>query len=213
MSRLLAADQSPALGTELVGRPYDASESAEPVQPPDLSAPTLQAPAPLTQLHRPARVLLGWMHPSEAQLWLVSRRQDATPTPQQVQQAERARAAVAARAVGIHQAGVVQEVAADLAEHIIALQTGPAATLLNEGWRVAIVDLPRICAAQPAVHIDHAEERTAAIDPTDLKSIAAVSLPLSAPSQLPVQFDQGQKAWVLSSANPNLAIFAHPPPV
>ncbi len=138
MSRLLAADQSPALGTELVGRPYDASESAEPVQPPDLSAPTLQAPAPLTQLHRPARVLLGWMHPSEAQLWLVSRRQDATPTPQQVQQAERARAAVAARAVGIHQAGVVQEVAADLAEHIIALQTGPAATLLNEGWRVAI---------------------------------------------------------------------------
>jgi len=81
-----------------------------------------------------------------------------------------------------------------------------AAGLLNDGWRVMIVDLSRVCAAQPSVHVDHAEERAASVDPSDVTSIAAVSLPISVPTQLPFQFDQIQRAWVFSSANPNLRI-------
>lgn len=165
--------------------------------------------SPIVQLHRPARALIGWMQPTEGQLWLVSRRQDIAPTVEQIERVARASAAVAARPAGLDQAGAVEDPPAALDQHIAALYGDPAAAgLLNEGWRVMVVDLSKVCAAQPSVHVDHAEERVASVDPGNLASIAAVSLPISAspPTQLPAQFDQVQKAWVFSSANPNLRI-------
>ncbi len=163
--------------------------------------------SPIVQVHRPARALIGWMQPAEGQLWLVSRRPDIAPTVEHMGQVARAVAAVAARPVGFDPIGAVTEPPAALDQHVAALHGDPAAAgLLNDGWRVMIVDLSRVCAAQPSVHVDHAEERAASIDPSDVTSIAAVSLPISAPTQLPFQFDQIQKAWVFSSANPNLRI-------
>jgi len=115
--------------------------------------------------------------------------------------------AVASRTAGIDQTGVEQEPPDSMAPHVAALRCDPAAAnLLDTGWRVAVVDLTRIFAAQPLIYADHAEERVATADPLDIMTLATISLPITTPSELPAQFDIGQKAWVFSSANPNLRI-------
>src|SRR5439155_25219845 len=86
-----------------------------------------------------------------------------------------------------------------------ALNASPtAAPYFAERWEVALVDLPRVCGFQPNVFIDHAQERVRTVQPDALRSIAEVTLPLAAPSQLAPQFDQQRRAFVLNSANSNL---------
>jgi hypothetical protein len=172
-------------------------------QPPPVPPP----PDPMATVNRPGRALIGWMPPDEAHLWLTSRRKDLTPSPDQVAWAQQAGAAVAARSPGLDQSGIVQDAPSELDIHIKALQADQAtAALFAAGWRVAIVDLGLVCAAQPVVHVDHADERVAPADPDDLASVAAISLPIATPQEFPVNFDPQQKAWILSSANPNLRI-------
>ncbi|MDQ6899081.1 MAG: hypothetical protein M3072_06185 [Candidatus Dormibacteraeota bacterium] len=69
-----------------------------------------------------------------------------------------------------------------------------------------MVDLARVCAAQPIVHLDHAKDRTDGADTNDVTSLASISLPVGAPTDLPAHFDPAQKAWIFTSANPNLRI-------
>ncbi len=168
------------------------------------------ATAAVARVERPARALLGWMAPDEARLTLNGRRQDIAATPEQEQRAEAARAAVGARATGLDQAGVEAPAQHELEAYTAALRgDAAAAQLLNSGWRVAIIDLARIVAAQPVIHTDHAEERTAGLDAEDIAALAAASLPITAPPQFPIHFDPGQRSWVLSSANPNLRVISH----
>jgi hypothetical protein len=172
-------------------------------QPPAVPPP----PDPMATVNRPARALIGWMPPDEAHLWLTSRRKDVAPSPDQVARAKRAVAAVAARSPGLDQSGIVQDAPSELEVHVKALQADQAtAALFAAGWRAAIIDLGLVCAAQPVVHVDHADERVAPADPDDVASVAAISLPIATPQELPINFDPQQKAWIFSSANPNLRI-------
>lgn len=162
---------------------------------------------PPARVERPARALLGWMNESEALLMLAGRRHDITPSEEQKHLAAKLRNAVAGRPVGVDQTRIEQPPTDDLGPYIADLAKGAAAAgLMKAGWKVALVDLTRVCAAQPLVHTDHAAERVAGVDAKDVSAIAAISLPISQPVQLPATFDQVQKAWVLTSANPNLRL-------
>lgn len=162
---------------------------------------------PLARVECPARVLIGWVAPGDAALWLTGRRQDIMPTPQQEQLAARARAVVAAREPGIDQDGLVQAAPPQLNAYLAQLQADDAAaSLLSSGWRLSIVELARICAAQPMVHVDHAVERTADANPQDVTSLAGLSLPITGHTELPAHFDPAQKSWMFTSANPNLRV-------
>jgi len=162
---------------------------------------------PAARVERPARALLGWMQPNEAVLMLTGRRQDVAPTDQQKQLVGRLRDAVARRRSGIDQSGIEQPALAALTPYLGELEKDQAAAgLIASGSRVALIDLARVIAAQPLVHVDRADERVAIAQPDDLTSIARVSLPTTQPVELPATFDQAQKAWVLTSANPNLRL-------
>jgi hypothetical protein len=159
------------------------------------------------RVERPARALIGWLDRAEALLFMNSRRADVVATPEQETQVDAAWAAVGARPPGADQAGVVDDAPPELGAHLEQLRNyPPAAELFNQGWRLALVDISRVRGAQPIVHVDHAEERTAPASESDLASIAAITVPIQTPTELPGGFDGVQKAWVLTSANPNLRI-------
>ncbi|MDP9343643.1 MAG: hypothetical protein M3Q23_16435 [Actinomycetota bacterium] len=159
------------------------------------------------RVERPARALIGWLDRAEALLFMNSRRADVAATPEQEAQVDAARAAVGGRSPGVDQAGVVEDASPELGDHLEQLRNyPPAAELFNQGWRLALVDISRVRAAQPIVHVDHAEERTAPASASDPASIAAITVPIATPTDLPGGFDPTQKAWVLTSANPNLRI-------
>ena len=80
--------------------------------------------------------------------------------------------------------------------------------MFAEGWQVALVDLTKVAAFQPAVLTDQAVSRVEAVDPADLASIAAVTLPLAQSTTLPVQFDPIRQAWTVISADLNLRVAA-----
>jgi hypothetical protein len=147
------------------------------------------------------------MECADALLFMTSRRADAAATPEQEAQVDAARAVVAARQAGLDQTGLVEEAPPELADHAEQLRSyPPAAEMFNQGWRLAMVDISRVRAAQPIVHVDHAEERTDPASEADIASIAAITVPIQTPTELPGGFDGAQKAWVLTSANPNLRI-------
>jgi hypothetical protein len=159
------------------------------------------------RVERPARALIGWMDRGEALLFMTSRRADLAATPEQQALVDAARTAVVSRAAGLDQEGLIEEAPREFADHIEKLRTyPPAEELFEEGWRVVVVDISRVRAAQPIVHVDHAEERTESAGATDVASIAAITIPIQTPAELPGGFDAAQKAWVLTSANPNLRI-------
>ncbi len=84
--------------------------------------------------------------------------------------------------------------------------------MFNEGWDVALVDLSRVCAYQPYVNSDQAIERVEGIDGSDVTALASLTLPLGAPTQLPVQFDPTRQAFTVSSPNLNLRVLGPVPP-
>jgi hypothetical protein len=147
------------------------------------------------------------MTSSEALLTLTGRRHDVTPTEEHKRQADKLRAAVVGRPRGVDQVGIEKAPPSALGAYISKLEKDPAAAgLLNAGWKVRLVDLARVCAAQPLVHVDHAEARVADADASEITTIASISLPIAIPFHLPAIFDQAQKAWVITSANPNLRL-------
>lgn len=98
----------------------------------------------------------------------------------------------------------------DLSAYVEALRAQPAAApFFAEGFDVRMVDLRRICAVQPHVHVEHSMERVQGVDASDLKTVARVTLPSPTPTPLAVQFDKVKNAWIFSSANPNLRVIAN----
>jgi hypothetical protein len=153
------------------------------------------------------RALIGWMTANEATLWLSGRRVDLQNNEEYQHRAEQARIAVAGRPAGIDQAGIATACPPELNEHVGALQQNAAgAQFFNEGWHISIVDLSRVCAAQPHINTSMATQRVEGLEPQNLVSLATVSLPVSAPSAFPVAFDPSKNTWIFSSANPNLRV-------
>ena len=162
-----------------------------------------------TQVRRPARAFIGWMRPEVAQsvLLAASAEPDAAAAAAASAAAERARRAVATRPEGIDQDGLVRPAPPELAGHIRELRASQAAQPYHaEGWRVALVDLTRVVACQPFAVSDQATKRVAAIDPEDLASVAALTLPTTQGEPVTARFDPLQRAWIVVSANGNLRI-------
>ncbi len=153
------------------------------------------------------KALIGWMTGDQAILWLSGRRADTQNREELQLRAQNARTAVAARPVGIDQSNIRTPAPAELDAHIDALrQNASGVQLFNEGWQVSIIDLSRVCAAQPFINTGSAIQRVDRVEAGDLASLAAVSLPVAAPTAFPVAFDPSKNTWIFSSPNPNLRV-------
>lgn len=167
-------------------------------------APEPQASA---RAERPARALIGWMKAEDAHRVLCSSRNDVAPGASDIQRAQEARAGVAARDEGVDQTDLITGCPPELDEYVLALRSNPVGMqMFAEGWTVALVDLTRVCGFQPLVFSDQATERVRDVDGTDVTALAALTLPISAGTELPIQFDRVHQAWTVSSPNPNLRI-------
>jgi hypothetical protein len=178
--------------------------------PPEVLAPK-EGVAAAVIAGSPGRALIGWMTEEQATLALASRRQDQSDNDTFREQARAARAAVAARPAGVDQEGLVEPPPEALAAHIAQLAQQPlSAPYLAEGWQVMSVDLSRVCSLQQTVRADRAAARVAAIDPDDVSAVASVTLPAGiADEEIPVQFDEERRTWLISGANPNLKLVGH----
>ena len=159
--------------------------------------------------HR-ARALIGWMTPPEAKLCLTGRRADLEPSEDELAAAEKARQTVAARTTTLDQSDLIGPIPNELADYVQRVrENNPGKALVDQGFEIRMVDLSRTCAVQPQIHTDHAIDRVAGVDPNDLESIAAITLPIGTATALPVFFDPTKNAWLFTSANPNLRVIAN----
>jgi hypothetical protein len=153
---------------------------------------------------RPARALLGWMDPGEAALMQAGRREEDADRPEYVRRAEQARLVAGSRRTVVETKGVVAEAPAALRDYRAAFEARPqTAHLLADGWRIALVDLQRVCAVQPTVFTDM---DVPDIDPADLEALADVTIQPPAESKVDVQYDKERRAWVLLAPSPNFRI-------
>jgi hypothetical protein len=156
---------------------------------------------------RPARALLGWLPEDRAKPLLAGGRMDVDPSADALARAQHARETVAARQLGLDQEGVVESPNPELATHLAAVMaTDLGVALAAEGYQAKLVDLTRVRAAQPIVFTDDPGGRLSDVDPSDQVAVAEITLPLPKTMSLPVQFDEAQKAWIVTSPNPNLKI-------
>ena len=124
-------------------------------------APTISTEESLGQVTRPARVLLGWLQPTEAHLMLAQRIAQSVVDQAHADRARVARETVAARTPYSEEAQTLSEPGAEISEHIEKLATHADYTPYKaEEWSIKIVDLSKVIALQPAVLWDHALERT-----------------------------------------------------
>jgi hypothetical protein len=174
----------------------------------DSSQATIAVAAP-SYAKRKARALIGWLTEQEGTLWISGRQMQAAPDPAHVARWQQARAAVAARAAGLDQAGVIADLPPALQPHIDALRAHPwGALVLADMGEPRLVDLRRIRAAQPVIHIEEAVKRVEGLTAPDLIGIARVTLPIppATPAAPPLMFDPAKNAHIISSANPNLRV-------
>lgn len=139
-------------------------------------------PTPLGREHlRAARSLIGWLPPEMAHAVM----EPGVPSADTVARAERARAAVAARAPVIQSTAVITDAPAELADHIKTLEEQPFyQAFLSEGWRVCLADLRHIRSAQTTIHTAHAQERTEAASGSDVVSLALITIPTARKKEL-----------------------------
>lgn len=156
------------------------------------------------------RALIGWLAPEDGALWLAGRQMGHPNREEFIRRTVRARTAVEVRTPGIDQTNLLIDPPAELAAHVAKLaQNAASAALFNDGFRVAVADLHKVCALQPVVYTGNAMNRMLGVDPNSLISIASVTLPIPGPQNMPVQFDPTKNAWIFSSPNPNLRILGN----
>jgi hypothetical protein len=157
---------------------------------------------------RPARVLIGWMTADEAVSALAGRRTEELERPEHVKRAEEARRAAALRRPAIGVDGVVIQPPAALQAHqaTLAEQYPRLARLFEQGLRLALVDLRRVCALQPGVFTD---VEVPDVDADDVAALAAWTLRPAPGGGLDVQYDARRSAWTVLAPDPNIRIVRH----
>ena len=160
---------------------------------------------------RKARALIGWLSEQEGTLWAAGRDQQAAANqPEHMEACKRARQQVAARMPGIDQSNLFQPIPSELESHIKALNAeAESAQVLATSGEIRIVDLRRVCAAQPHVLVEDAMRRIEGIAAGDMLALAALTLPLPRREQFPVTFNPLNNTWLLASPNPNLRVIGH----
>jgi hypothetical protein len=160
-----------------------------------------------TTFRRPGRALIGWMPPERGAIALAGGRHEGAHNQDLIERIEAARTAVAERDAGIDQEGIIDETDPALVTIVERLRQQPdTGAFWEEGWTVGVADLTRVCSLQQSVASQQAEERVRHVDPVDLVSIAAVTLPPPSTAAIPAQFDEQKKAWIITAPNPNLQI-------
>jgi hypothetical protein len=163
---------------------------------------------------RPGRALIGWMPVEQAKLVLAHNHLDGQESSTNAERIMHARSNVVERTSRLDQSNIATPPPAGLNQHIGAL-TAAAPDMFIAGWQVQMVDLQRLRAIQPVVFTDDAGPRVGNADPSDVEGLARITVPLPSTTPLPMQFDQIQRAWTISSPNPNLRIvgqFSGPTP-
>jgi hypothetical protein len=156
---------------------------------------------------RPGRALIGWMPPERGAIALAGGRHDGAQNQDLLERVEAARVAVAEREPGIDQEGIIDQTDAALPTIVERLRQQPdTGAFWEEVWSVGVADLTRVCSLQQSVASQQAEVRVSDVDPNDLVSIAAVTLPPPSTEEIPAQFDEEKKAWIVTAPNPNLRI-------
>ena len=154
---------------------------------------------------RPARALIGWMEPHEAALTLAGRREGDAGRPEHQQRAAQARTVAGSRLPSIETRGVVTEPPASFRDYLAAFAANPRTSpVLEEGFRVALIDLGRVCAAQPAVFTD--TELPDEIDPDDLEALADITLKPPTEINVPADYNSERNAWILTPPNANFRL-------
>ncbi len=80
------------------------------------------------------------------------------------------------------------------------------ARLFEQGLRLALVDLRRVCALQPGVFTD---VEVPDVDPDDVAALAAWTLRPPPGGGLDVQYDARRSAWTVLAPDPNIRIVRH----
>ncbi len=164
---------------------------------------------------RPAKALIGWMPERDAQTLLAIPLTPVTPLPEHVQRVQEAHRAVRSRPIGIDQTQLLSDIGEDLRDYLATLQEHPCyKQYIVSGCTIRIVDLNKICALQPVVHLDyldhsdHLKKLTQQVVQEDVLSLVKITLPIPT-AELPVQSDQQQNAWILQCNHPDTRIVGH----
>jgi hypothetical protein len=160
-----------------------------------------------TYAKRKARALIGWLSEQEGALWAAGRDAQAALNPEHSVTCKHARESVGTRSTGVDQSNLFAPIPSELGPHIDALKADPeSAQVLATSGEIRIVDLRRVCAAQPHVLIEDAVHRVGNLASSDLLGIAGITLPLPTREPFPVTFDPLKVSWLLGSPNPNLRV-------
>jgi hypothetical protein len=166
-----------------------------------------QQPPPGSDLpgfFRPARALLAWLPPEQAHQLLVSGRGARPIGPDVIARARSAREFAAGR-TPTEQKNVVMEPPKAIGDHLAAFRQS-ASNLFDEGFRICTVDLTRLYSLQPTTFTDHHVEQVAALDPTDTRGIAKITLPTETQVPMSVSHNPAQKTITLASPSLNLQV-------
>jgi hypothetical protein len=164
-------------------------------------------PAPEPALKREARVLLAWASESQARQALAEGTANSVLAGEQKALLDRARGRLAARPAGVDQSDLIRPWPDELRDYVAGLEANAEGRLcLAEGFTPALVDLSRVCAFRPTVHIDGIKERLSGTALDDLRSLAELTLPLGSPPEISLQFDHDRLTFVTNPVSKNLQI-------
>jgi hypothetical protein len=153
------------------------------------------------------RALLAWMGNEQAMTMLLEGRQQGIFTSALQEKLAEARAALNDRKPGIDQTDLIRPMPRDMASYIARLEkASQAKPYWDEGWRPAMVDLPRVCAFQPHTFTSHAHQRVEKVSLGDVRSLAEITLPLDSTEPVTFQFDRRRQMFVTSVSNANLQV-------
>ncbi len=154
------------------------------------------------------KTLLPWLERDEAVIALLGRlpNQDEN-VAQHVDRWEQSRAALNARPV-FRAADIVEATPVGLEQRIAELQArADIQQIAGElNCQIGIVNLGNVISFQKNVAREEAETRVAAAAQDNWDSLLELCLPEASRSEIPVLFDQPNKAFTVSSLNPNLRI-------
>jgi hypothetical protein len=198
---------TPSAPPESSGTAPDQPAASDQPAGPGTAAPWSPArPDPAAE-KRESRALLAWMADEQAQLVLLEGRQQERVTPAMAAQLARFRASLQTRSGHVDQAGLIRPMPGGMAAYVARLEKNPQAQpYFEEGWRPALVDLPRVCAFQPSAFVDHSRERVARVSIGDVRSLAGLTLPLDPGVPVTFQYDRARQMFITSVANQNLQV-------
>ncbi len=173
----------------------------------DAAAPAVTQPHPspaLDATFRPARALIGWMSPEEAESVLAVGHDGGAP-PRLLERARKARLHASMREEAAGASVAVGDPPSGIGDHLAAFRP-TASDLFSQGWRLCSVHLDQLVAVQQVTFADHYGESVAKLEIDDANAIARITLPLPRQMPLNLQVDAARHAYLISCSDPHLQV-------